>query len=102
MDAATIEMVLGTVSTAAAAASSIQYQAGSNAKTTSVKPAKIDSPRLINPQVNLGDKNIKTQQPATDKSVAGTKETEAHKKAQKDAIKKLLDQLGELNRRVQL
>jgi hypothetical protein len=50
----------------------------------------------------LADKSIKTQQPGTDKSVASTKETEAHKKAQKDAIKKLLDQLAELNRRVQL
>src|SRR5687768_7334429 len=58
MDAATIEMVLGTVSTAAASASSIQYQAGSNTKTTSVKPTKIDSPRLTNSQVNLKDKNV--------------------------------------------
>lgn len=95
MDAATIEMVLGTVSTAAASTSSIQNQAGSNSKTTLVRPTKIDSPRLTNSQVNLKDKNIYKEQ-------TGTKESEAHKKAQKDAIKKLLNQLTELNRRVQL
>ena len=95
MDAATIEMVLGTMSTAAASASSIQYQAGSNAKTTSVKPTKIDSPRLINSQVYQKDKNIIKEQ-------TGTEASEAQKKAQKDAIQKLLDQLTELNRRVQL
>lgn len=92
MDAATIEMVLGIVSVSGAG--SIQSQAGST-KTTSVKPTKIDSPRLINSQVNLKDNNIYKDQ-------TGTKESEAHKKAQKDAIKKLLDQLAELNKRVQL
>jgi len=95
MDAATIELVLGAVSTAAASASSIQYQAGNNARTTSVKPAKIDSPRLINSQVYLKDKNISKEQ-------TGTGANETQKKAQKDAIKKLLDQLAELNKRVQL
>ena len=95
-------MVLGMVSPAAASTSSIQYQAGSNAKTTSVKPTKIDSPRLKSSQVILKDEDTKKNITGANKSNESTKSSEAHMKAEKDAIKKLLDQLADLNKRSQL
>lgn len=100
MDAATIEMVLGIVSASAPAAGSVQNQAGIVVKPTPGRPTKIDSPRLKNTQVILKDEDSKKNLGAN--SDESTKSSEAHKKAQQDAIKKLLDQLAELDKRVQL
>lgn len=101
MDAATIEMVLGIVSASATTAGSVQNQAGIVAKPTPARPTKIDSPRLKNTQVILRDEDTKKNLTGANPDESA-KSSEAHKKAQQDAIKKLLNQLAELNKRVQL
>lgn len=101
MDAATIEMVIGIVSASTTTASSVQNQAGSFANATPVRPTKIDSPRLKNSHVILKDEDTKKNLTGAN-SDETARSSDAHKKAQQDSIKKLLDQLAELNRRAQL
>lgn len=100
MESAEIEMIMGIVSASAASASAMQTQ--NNGTNLPASLVKVDSSKYKQQRLNLQDQKLQLQQANADKAEENKKARLDHIKAQKDAFRKYLDQLEEMNRHTQI